>query len=90
MSRYPTCKEIGTFLLAYLSGELAPSEHRRFERHLAVCPSCVAYLRTYRATLVMGRTVLRSDEPGSGEPAPEAPPELVRAVLARRGSDPAS
>jgi anti-sigma factor RsiW len=84
MSDYPTCREVGTFLLAYLSGELPPAEHRGFERHLAVCPSCVAYLRTYRTTLTLSRAAL-----GVAEPAPDAPPELVRAVLALRPADPA-
>ncbi|MBP9826597.1 MAG: zf-HC2 domain-containing protein, partial [Thermoanaerobaculia bacterium] len=39
-----TCEEVLTFLLDYLSRELPPDEQGNFERHLALCPSCAAYL----------------------------------------------
>ena len=80
---YLTCEEVITFLLDYLTKELTPEEEREFERHLAICPSCVAYLRSYRESVRLGRAAVR-DEAG-GKP-PQLAAELVRAILAVRDS----
>jgi anti-sigma factor RsiW len=85
--QYVTCEEVVTFLLSYLSGELSEEKERDFEQHLAVCPSCVAYLKTYRATVELGKS-LRAEEPGTSPP--ELAPELVRAILAGRPPAPTS
>lgn len=46
-----TCKElILNHLGEYLDGTLSPEIVEDFERHLARCPSCVAYLNTYKRT----------------------------------------
>jgi anti-sigma factor RsiW len=78
---YVTCEEVITFLLDYLAHELEPEEEASFERHLAICPSCVAYLETYQEAVRMSReTVLRE------ELRPPGPlgVELARAILASR------
>ena len=76
-----TCEEVISFLLAYLMGELPPAKVTDFERHLAKCPSCVAYLRTYQDSVVLGKAAMTA-------PLPEAPADLgsdlVRAILASR------
>lgn len=69
-----TCRELIEFLIDYLDGTLAPSERQRFEQHLAVCDSCVAYLRTYEATIRMEKVVAIEES--------EIPEELVVAVVA--------
>ena len=57
---------------------MTPDQRVEFERHLSVCPSCVAYLETYERTIALART-------SSDEPVPEDVPEsLVRAILAAR------
>ena len=71
-----TCREVISFLLEYLEGSLPPGEAERFERHLAKCDSCVAYLRTYEATIRMER--LTAAEEAS------VPEDLIKAVLASR------
>lgn len=76
---YLTCEEVIGFLLEYLDHELEPEEERNFERHLAICPSCVAYLATYRESIRLARGAEAS------APVPEPAPELVRAILAARG-----
>ena len=81
-SEYITCREVITFLLDYLSNELPPDREREFERHLAVCPSCVAYLKTYKESVRLGKKVLGSE---AETPPPELAPELVAAILASRG-----
>ncbi len=46
-----TCKElILNHLSEYLDGTLSPEIVEDFERHLAGCPACVAYLNTYKRT----------------------------------------
>jgi anti-sigma factor RsiW len=51
-----TCRELVELITDYLEGDLPPREHARFERHVAGCPGCQAYLDQMRATLaVLGR-----------------------------------
>jgi len=70
------CREVIGFLMEYLDGALAAGERSEFEKHLAVCRSCVAYLRTYEQTVRMEVTT-RIEEV-------TVPEELVRAILASR------
>jgi anti-sigma factor (TIGR02949 family) len=70
------CREVIGFLMEYLDGALAAAERSEFEKHLAVCTSCVAYLRTYEQTVRMEVTT-RIEEV-------TVPEELVRAILASR------
>lgn len=65
---------ITNFLADYLDGNLPPDTLADFEHHLDVCPSCVAYLRSYRATIVLAA--------GSGVANDDVPEELVSAILA--------
>lgn len=75
-----TCRELIDFLGAYEAGDLpGPSQHE-FERHLEICPPCLAYLETYRQTVVMGRRVCEIDGPAPDD----VPEELVQAILAAR------
>ena len=75
MEPYISCREVIDFLVDYLDGKLSPADLRRFERHLAVCESCVAYLQTYQQTVRLARDL---DE------ETDLPEELVAAVLASR------
>ena len=78
-----TCKEVVEYLMSYLEGELSPAEREVFERHLAMCPPCVAYLRTYEATIKAGKQACCSN------PALEhVPDELIKAILAARNIPP--
>ena len=70
------CREVIAFLADYLDGVLPPELNAEFERHLAVCDSCVQYIATYRETIRMSKAA-------TAELRIEAPPEdLVRAILA--------
>ncbi len=78
---YITCRELIEFLHLYLDKELPPDRVMEFERHLAVCESCVSYIKTYRETIALGKAACRDwDAPAENE----APKELVAAVLAAR------
>lgn len=48
----PTCREVVDLVTDYLEGQMAADERERFERHLAICPSCVTYLEQIRLTIV--------------------------------------
>ncbi|HSB71078.1 MAG TPA: zf-HC2 domain-containing protein [Candidatus Methylomirabilis sp.] len=46
-----TCKQfIEDFLVDYLDATLSPDVVADLERHLAICPPCVAYVKTYKKT----------------------------------------
>ncbi|HKF42722.1 MAG TPA: zf-HC2 domain-containing protein [Thermoanaerobaculia bacterium] len=75
---YITCRELTEFLHLYLDGELAPGEAHEFERHLAVCPTCVKYLATYEKTIAFGKAACA--DPDAREEVPE---ELVRLIISR-------
>ena len=41
-----------------MSGELDPETTLEFEKHLEVCPDCVAFLNTYKKTVELTRSFL--------------------------------
>lgn len=76
-----SCREFVELICDYLLGSLGAERTALMNAHLAVCPSCVAYLKTYEASIRMGRMALAaSDDPVP----PEVPEALVRAVLEMR------
>ena len=76
-----TCRELADFLMDYLNEDLPDDVRAAFDRHLALCPNCVAYVKTYRTTIELGRRAFADDEADAGT---EVPDELVRAILAAR------
>ena len=78
-TRELTCRELTDFLAGYFAGELGPSERALFEGHLAECPDCVAYLRSYAETMRLAKDAYDDDRI-----AADVPDELVRAVLEAR------
>jgi anti-sigma factor RsiW len=84
---YITCREVLDFIMAYLDGELTPDQKHEFERHLGVCPSCVNYLDSYKATIKLGKAAMeKPDEPATGS----VPEGLIRAIREARlkGAEP--
>ena len=80
-SEYITCRELIDFIADYLDGTLSPPMRAEFERHLGVCPSCVAYLDSYKKTISMGKMALaRTDGPATGA----VPEGLLRAIREAR------
>jgi anti-sigma factor RsiW len=76
-----TCRELGEFLADYLDGRLPSAQHAAFNVHLALCPSCASYTRTYRQTVRLGREAHLCPDDRVRESVPE---KLVRAILATR------
>jgi anti-sigma factor RsiW len=75
---YITCRELITFLADYLAGELPAARNVEFERHLAVCASCVQYIATYQETIRMARSAMLEPELR----VEDVPEDLVTAILA--------
>jgi len=81
-----TCIELIAFLDAYVDDELDADTRGDFDRHLLVCPSCRAYLASYKETIDLARGAAEKEE----ELAHEAPPELIEAVLTSKSRRPKS
>ena len=76
------CREFTEFLHEYLFGNLAAEERAEFDKHLAECPWCVAYLDSYQKTIQLEQGVFAVPEDA---PVPaEVPEELVQAILNAR------
>jgi anti-sigma factor RsiW len=75
-----TCRELVEFLEAYVSAGLAGDVRARFDAHLAECPDCVAYVRTYEQTIRLGRDAFAAQDSLPGD----VPEELVLGILAAR------
>ena len=75
---YITCQQLIEFIARYRDQELTTPEHTEFERHLAVCPSCVAYLKTYEQTVLLAKASADAQVPD------EIPEPLVNAILEAR------
>lgn len=76
-----SCREFVALLHDYLLGMLDAEATAAVNAHLAACPSCVAYLKSYEASIRMGRIALSvADDPLP----PEVPEALVRAILQTR------
>ena len=78
-ARELTCRELSEFLARYFAGGLGPDERALFEEHLAECPDCVAYLRSYAETMGLAKDAYELD----AVPA-DVPVALIRAILAAR------
>lgn len=78
-----TCREFTSFIADYLSGELTPEVHTRFERHLSLCDNCTQYLKDYERTVSLGRAAFEDND----KVPTEVPESLVAAILASRVGD---
>lgn len=77
-----TCQQLIDFIARYRDDDLTPDERASFEQHLAICPSCTAYLKTYGQTILLAKA--SADEPVP----PEVPESLVKAILAAQSKRP--
>ena len=79
------CREFTEFLHDYLLGGLLAEVRAEFDRHLAECPWCVAYLDSYKKTMQLAGTAFAAAEDA---PSPsDAPEELIQAILRARSRD---
>ena len=76
------CREFTEFLHDYLFGNLPAEERAEFDKHLAECPWCVAYLDSYQKTIQLEQAAFAAPE--DGPPPADAPEELIQAILRAR------
>lgn len=67
---------ISDFLADYVDGRLPAATLADFERHIAGCDSCTAYLQNYRATIDVAAAAHRDALPA------DVPQQLVDAIVA--------
>lgn len=58
-----SCKELVDLLADYLEGQLPPEVAGEIDQHLADCPLCLNFLKTYRVTTRLIREVACEDIP---------------------------
>lgn len=56
-----SCKEVVELVTAYLEGALSRRDRKRFERHIAGCGGCTAYLAQMRATIRAAGRITEDD-----------------------------
>ena len=76
---YITCQQLIDTLDAYVDGTMSPAERAEVDRHLAVCPDCVNYVKNYRQTIALGKAAFT--DPRAPVPS-DVPRELLNAILA--------
>ena len=76
---YITCQQLIDFIMSYLDDELPADQRAEFDRHMAACPSCVDYLKTYETTVSLAKSCAHDDAVPD-----EVPESLVQAILAAR------
>jgi anti-sigma factor RsiW len=64
------CKDCVDLLGEYIEGTLSAERSKALEDHLSLCPPCITFVRTYRATRKLCRSAL----------AAEMPPELMNSL----------
>ena len=57
------CDGITDLILDYLTEELDPDTTSEFEKHMRICPDCVAFLNTYKQTVQVTRSLRYEDIP---------------------------
>jgi anti-sigma factor RsiW len=74
-----TCQELIAILDDYVAGALEPSRREQLDRHLAVCRSCVEYLKGYREAIRLAKATATDADFDT------LPPEVLAAILAAAG-----
>ena len=57
------CRDIGQLLYDHIEGCLEPAVSQQLEQHLADCPGCVAFIRTYKETTRLSKDLRCEDIP---------------------------
>lgn len=58
-----TCNDALKHLVDYLEGDMDPAASQQFEAHLAACPPCVNFLKSYKSTGKVCKKALEREMP---------------------------
>jgi hypothetical protein len=50
-----TCRELADLLLDFFAGDLPPDFCARIQEHMHECPSCEAFVHSYKITITLTR-----------------------------------
>ncbi len=75
-----TCEQVTALLIDYVAGDLDPTTTLVLEQHVQNCPDCIAFLRTYRESIRLTRTLRYED-------IPEDLQDRVHAILRQKMPD---
>ncbi|MGE3181630.1 MAG: anti-sigma factor [Phycisphaerae bacterium] len=76
-------QQIEQFLCDYVCGELPVPQRAEFEKHMADCKCCAAYLESYKKTIECER---KSCCHKKNPELAEIPDDMVKAIIAARKS----
>ena len=77
-----SCEAAISIIGNYLTGSMAPRVRNEFEQHLSLCPDCGAFLNTYKKTIDVTRTFLRSQAPNPAPHRMSLRDKYVRSLMA--------
>lgn len=63
MSPIEHCRECVDLLGEYIEETLPPERAKALEEHLSVCPPCITFVRTYKATRKLCKAALAHEMP---------------------------
>jgi anti-sigma factor RsiW len=63
------CREVVELVTEYLGGTLPATDRERFDRHLATCPPCTAYLAQIKTTLELATELGTAGAPADDQVA---------------------
>jgi anti-sigma factor RsiW len=78
------CREVVELVTEYLGGTISAGDQKRFDRHLATCPPCTAYLAQVRTTLELAAELGSTGATGDDAVAKQLG-DLFRSWHAKRG-----
>ena len=58
-----SCKSITDLIWKYVSNRLSPNLKRELEEHLRICTDCVNFLKTYKKTVSLARSIRATTMP---------------------------
>jgi anti-sigma factor RsiW len=58
-----SCRGVVDLLCDYVEEDLVPEERHELDRHMADCPPCLAFLKTYQKTTEICRSLRPEDIP---------------------------
>ena len=76
-----SCKEVEDFLMDYLDGNLGFCARIHFRLHMLMCPDCSKYIKEYKNTVALGKSIFDHMDDELNEPIPE---EILRAIKSAR------
>jgi anti-sigma factor RsiW len=76
-----TCKDEVGLIADYLAGALKPPVLAAFEQHLAQCPDCMAFVKTYKKTMETTRSLLKMASLKLTPLSLRAPPTAIRLIV---------